>query len=205
MSPSSSVKRVKPVRSMKQSVIVHLAELDFGGVGCRLGLHVADHVLLDVVAQVAVVEVLGERRRQRHDFGGEVAHRLRHLQLGDAVADQRLVHVEVEEADLGLGDPPHRLHVDADQLQEGDQREAGGEHLGAVAQRRGVGGAEVALLPFGVPIMTRIRSISSTSSPVSAATSRPIPAGASSLGEELLGEAEGEPALAPGLFRSSSE
>ena len=77
------------------------------------------------------MEVLGERRRQRHDFGGEVAHRLGHLQLGDAVADQRFVDVEVEEADLGLGDPAQALHVDADQLQEGDQREARFEHLAA--------------------------------------------------------------------------
>ena len=52
------------------------------------------------------------------------------------------MHVEVEEADLGVGDPPHRLDVDADQLQEGDEREAGGEHAGAVAQRLDVLGAE---------------------------------------------------------------
>ena len=50
--------------------------------------------------------------------------------------------VEVEEAHLGVGDPPHRLHVDADELQEGDQREAGGEHAGAVPQRPHVLGAE---------------------------------------------------------------
>ena len=61
---------------------------------------------------------------------------------GTRVADQRLVDVEVEEADLGVGDPPHRLHVDADQLQEGDEREAGGEDAGAVAQRVDVVGAE---------------------------------------------------------------
>ena len=112
-----------------------LAELDFGRVGAELGLHVADHVLLEEEAQVAGVQVLGQRRRQRQDVGGEVAHLLRHLQLRHAVADQRFVDVEVEEPHLGVGDPPHRLHVDADQLQEGDEREAGGEHPGAVAQR----------------------------------------------------------------------
>ncbi len=35
-----------------------------------------------------------------------------------------------------------RLHVDPDQLQEGDQREAGGEHPGAVAKRFDVLGVE---------------------------------------------------------------
>ena len=130
---------------MKQRVIGDLAQLDFRGVCSIAGLHVADHVLLDEEAQVAVVQVLGQRRRQRQDVGGEVAHLLGHLQLRDGVADQRFVDVEVEEADLGVGDPPHRLHVDADQLQEGDEREAGGEDPGAVAQRRGVVGAEVAL------------------------------------------------------------
>ena len=73
---------------------------------------------------------------------GQVAHLLGHLQLRDAVADHRFVDVEVEEAHLGVGDPPQRLHVDADQLQEGDEREAGGEHPGAVAQRLDVLGVE---------------------------------------------------------------
>ena len=131
---------------MKQSVICTWPSSISAVSAPSFGLHVADHVLLDEEAQVAVVQVLGQRRRQRQDVGGEVAHLRRHLQLGDGVADQRFVHVEVEEADLGVGDPPHRLHVDADQLQEGDQREAGGEHPGAVAQRRGVGRGEVALL-----------------------------------------------------------
>ena len=168
----------------------------------ELGLHVADHVLLDEEAQVAVVQVLGQRRRQRQDVGGELAHLLRHLQLRHRVADQRLVHVEVEEADLGVGDPPHRLGVDADQLQEGDEREAGGEHAGAVAQRRRVLGAERrARRSVGVPRMTRIRSTSSGSSPVSAATSSTRQPLARPGREELLGEAEGEPALAPGLLQ----
>ena len=47
-------------------------------------LHVADHVLLEEEAQVAGVQVLGQRRRQRQDVGGELPHLLRHLQLRDA-------------------------------------------------------------------------------------------------------------------------
>ena len=155
---------------MKQRVTVDLAELDFGRVHRRARLHVADHVLLDEEAQVAVVQVLGQRRRQRQDVGGQLPHLLRHLQLRHRVADQRLVDVEVEEPHLGVGDAPHRLHVDAHQLQEGDEREAGGEDAGAVAQRRRSSGVSSRCRPFGVPRMTRIRSISSGSSPVSAAT-----------------------------------
>ena len=89
------------------------------------------------------MEVFGQRRRQRQDVGGEVAHLLRHLQLGDAVADHRFVDVEVEEADLGVGDAADRLHVDPHQLQEGDQRQAGGEDPGAEPQRHRVLGGEV--------------------------------------------------------------
>ena len=55
--------------------------------------------------------------------------------------------VEVEEPHLGVGDPPQRLDVDADQLQEGDEREAGGEDPGAVAQRLHVVGVEEPLAP----------------------------------------------------------
>ena len=59
---------------------------------------------------------------------GEPLHLLGHLEPGDAVAHQRLVHVEVEQAHLGVGDLGQRLAVDAHELQEGDEREAGGEH-----------------------------------------------------------------------------
>ena len=45
-----------------------------------------------------------------------------------------------------------------------------------------------------------MRSISSGSRPVSAATSSTVTC-SSGLGEEVLGEAEGEPALAPGLLQ----
>ena len=51
------------------------------------------------------------------------------------LADQRLVDVEVEEPDLGVGDLADRLGVDADELQEGDEREPGREHVGDVLER----------------------------------------------------------------------
>ena len=57
---------------------------------------------------------------------------------GDAVAHQRLVDVEVEEPHLGVGDLRQRLAVDAHELQEGDEREAG-----ARARRRRSAAAQV--------------------------------------------------------------
>ena len=45
-------------------------------------------------------------------------------QAVDAVADQRLVHEQVEELHLGVGDRGERLAVHAHELQEGDEREA---------------------------------------------------------------------------------
>ena len=161
----------------------------------ELALHVADDVLLEEEAKVASVEVLGQRGRHRQDVAGQLADFLRHLELGDGVADQRLVDVEVEEADLGVGDPPDRLDVDAHQLQEGDEREAGGEDAGAVPHRADVLGAEEPLRPSGVPRMTRIRSISSGSSPVSSETSSIVTCCSVAAREELLGEAEREPPL----------
>ena len=95
----------------------------------EVDLHVADDVLLDVEAQVALVDVLHERRRQRQQLARQPLHLPRHLERVDALADQRLVHVEVKEADLGLGDLADRLGVDADELQQRDERKAGLEHL----------------------------------------------------------------------------
>ena len=43
---------------------------------------------------------------------------------GDARAHQRLVHVEVKQPHLGVGDLRHRLAVDAHELEQGDEREA---------------------------------------------------------------------------------
>jgi len=86
----------------------------------EVGLHVADHVLLEVVPQVALVDVVGQRGHRREEPLGQGTHLLGHLERRHPVIDQRLVHVEVEETHLGLGDPPHRLRVDPDQLQQGE-------------------------------------------------------------------------------------
>jgi len=75
------------------------------------------------------------RRGQRQQVAGQVAHLLGHLQARHALAHQGLVHVDVEEAHLGVGDLGHGLAVDAAELQEGDEREAGIEHRGHVAER----------------------------------------------------------------------
>ena len=53
--------------------------------------------------------------------------------------------VEVEEADLGVGDPAQALDVDAQQLEEGDEREAGGEDAGDLVDRLGVVLAQLVL------------------------------------------------------------
>jgi hypothetical protein len=95
---------------------------------------VPDHVLLDEVLEEALVQVVHDRRGERQQLGREALHLLGHLEAGHAVADQRLVHVEVEELDLGVGDRGQRLAVDPDELEEGDEREARGEHGGDVAQ-----------------------------------------------------------------------
>ena len=104
----------------------------------QLDLHVADHVLLDEVLQEALVDVVHDRRGQRQQVAREVLHLLGHLQPGHAVAHQRLVHVDVEQAHLGVGDLRERLPVDAHELEEGDEREARVEHRRDVAQRLGV-------------------------------------------------------------------
>ena len=61
---------------------------------------------------------------------GELLHLLAHLPSRDAVAHERLVHVEVEEADLGVGHLRERLAVDAHELQQRDEREAGAQDGG---------------------------------------------------------------------------
>ena len=76
---------------------------------------------------------------------GEPLHLLGHLERVDPLADQRLVDVEVEEADLGLGDLADRLGVDADELQQRDEREAGLEDLRHLLDRLDVLLAERAL------------------------------------------------------------
>jgi hypothetical protein len=75
-----------------------------------------------------------DRRGERQQLGGQTLHRLGDLEARDAVAHQRLVDVEVEELDLGVGDLGQRLPVHAHELEEGDEREARVEHRRHVAQ-----------------------------------------------------------------------
>ena len=104
-------------------------------VGVDLELHVADHVLVEEVLQEALVDAIHDRRGEREQVAREALHLLRHLEVVDALVDQRLVDVEVEELDLGVGDPRQRLPVDAHELEEGDEREAGVQRRGDVAQQ----------------------------------------------------------------------
>ncbi len=97
-------------------------------------LEVPDHVLADEVLQHALVHAVHDRRGQREQVRGHALHLLGDLEPRHAVAHQRLVHVEVEELDLGVGDLRQRLPVHAHELQEGDEREARVEHRGHVAQ-----------------------------------------------------------------------
>ena len=101
----------------------------------EVGLHVPDDVLLDEVRQEALVHALHDRRGQRQQRARELRHLLAHLPPRDAVAHERLVHVEVEEAHLGVGHLRERLPVDAHELQQRDEREAGAQHGGDVAQQ----------------------------------------------------------------------
>ena len=84
----------------------------------------ADDVLVEEVLEEALVDVVHDRRGERQQLAREALHLLRHLEVRHAVVDQRLVDVEVEEPDLGVGDPRQRLPVDAHELEEGDEREA---------------------------------------------------------------------------------
>ncbi len=101
----------------------------------RITLQVTDNVLLDEVGEEALVQVVHDRSRQRQQVAREVLHLLGHLQPGNAVADQGLVHVEMKEPDLGVGDRPQRLAVDAHELQEGDGRQPGIDDRRDVAQQ----------------------------------------------------------------------
>jgi hypothetical protein len=136
-SPACSVSRVYPARSANAIGDAQPPEVEVS-----LRLHVADDVLLDEVAQQAPVQPVHHRRGERQQVGGEVLHLLRHLQPGHAVAHQRLVDVEVEQLDLGVGDLGERLAVDAGQLEEGDQREARLQDRGAVLEQVEVGVGE---------------------------------------------------------------
>jgi hypothetical protein len=115
----------------------------------ELALHVSNNVLLDEVLEEALVDVVHHRRRDRQQVAREVAHLLRHLEPGNALPDERLVHVQVEEPHLGLSDLGKRLAIDAADLEEGHQREAGAEHARDVVQRLDVLLAELLESPGG--------------------------------------------------------
>ena len=68
-------------------------------------------------------EVIGSRSRASPSISSAICERV------DALADQRLVDVEVEEPHLRLGDLADRLRVDPDELQQRDEREPGLQHV----------------------------------------------------------------------------
>ena len=118
-SPASSVNRTKPTRSANAIATRSWPSAAF----VEVGLHVRDHLLLDEVPQELAVEVLHQRSRQRQQLADQVPHLLRHLHARHAVAHQRLVDVEVEEARLGVRDLAHRVAVNPHHLEERDERE----------------------------------------------------------------------------------
>ena len=184
---------------MKQSVTGTWPSCDAARV--EVGLHVADHVLLDEEAQVAVVQVLGQRRRQGQDVAGQLAHLLRHLQLGharrgSAVRARRDGRAAPRRRRSAAATARRRAPA-AGRRRAGSRRPAPGRSGAAPATSSGL---SMRSRPSGVPRMTRMRSISSGSRPVSRATSSTVTR-SSALGEELLGEAEGEPALTAGLLQ----
>jgi hypothetical protein len=96
---------------------------------------VADHVLVEEMLQEALVDAIHDRRGEREQVAREALHLLRDLEVVDALVDQRLVDVEVEQLDLGVRDPRQRLPVDAHELEEGHEREAGVKRRGDGAQQ----------------------------------------------------------------------
>ena len=105
-------------------------------------------------------EVSGSRSRASPSISSAICERV------DALADQRLVDVEVEEAHLRLGDLADRLRVDPDQLQQRDEREAGPEHVARSAPSRPTScSLSVPSIAVGVPSSAIIRSISASSRP----------------------------------------
>jgi hypothetical protein len=96
---------------------------------------VADHVLGHVVLEEAPVHVVHQRRGDRQQVARQPFHLLGHLEARHALAHERLVDIEVEQAHLGVGDLGQGLPVDAAQLQERDEREARREDRGHVAER----------------------------------------------------------------------
>ena len=157
----------------------------------------ADHVLLDEVLQVALVDLVEHGSGEREHLAGDRVHLLGGLHAGRARAHQRLVDIEVKQAHLGVGDPGHRLPVDAHELQQRDEREAGVEHRVDVAQQLdlvlgdgvGVLGAEPE--PVDQPLDQRLVEPGLARG---LADRHPLLIGR----EQLLEEAEGEPSLLGG-------
>ena len=73
------------------------------------------------------VDAAHDRRGQRQQSAHEVLHLLRDLLAGDALLHERLVDVEVEQPDLGVGHLRERVAVDAKELQERDARQPGAQ------------------------------------------------------------------------------
>jgi hypothetical protein len=86
-------------------------------------LEVADDVLLDEVGEEAAVHVVHDRRGEREQRPRQCLELLGDLEAGDAVAQQGLVDVEVDEAHLGVGHLRERLTVDARELLERLERQ----------------------------------------------------------------------------------
>ena len=107
------------------------------------------------------------------------------------------MHVEVEEPDLGVGDPADRLRVDAHQLEQRDERKARLEDLADSLHRLGV--------LLGEPALERRRRAEQRHEPLDQGLLQPGSLGHLRRGEEsplvrqqVLDEAEGQPPLADG-------
>ena len=144
------------------------------------------------------MDVLHQRRGEREQRPRQPLHLLGHLERRDPVVDQRLVDVEMEQPDLGLGDLADRLRVDPYELEQGDEREAGAEDARHLLDRLDV--------LVGEAVLERRRGPEQGHQPLDQRLLEPGlrgdlggrmgPAG---LGEQVLYVAEREAALAHGL------
>jgi len=99
---------------------------------------VKGEILPDRTAQCLPVEVGECRLDQRHEVVDSLRRELRELVSLDATRPKLLVHMEVEQPGLGLGDTRHGIAVDAHQLQDRPLREADVESELEGAQSRHV-------------------------------------------------------------------
>ena len=77
----------------------------------------ADHVLLDEVLEVSLVDLIHDGGRQRQDLASQRQHLLCGIHPSRAGAHQRLVHVEVDEPHLGVRQLGDGLPVDPHELE----------------------------------------------------------------------------------------